>query len=38
MNSRATVPPPTAIPAAAAKQQNEKYDDENRGQIHLWLL
>jgi hypothetical protein len=28
------VPAPTAVPAAAAQQQNDKYDDENRREIH----
>jgi hypothetical protein len=26
-----------AVPAAA-KQENENYNDEKRGDIHLWLL
>jgi hypothetical protein len=29
------VPASTAVPAAAAKQQNEKYNDEKRGGIHV---
>ena len=39
LNSRSPplVPTSTAVPAAAAKQQNEKYNDEKRGGIHLVL-
>ena len=33
--SRPAVPPSAAIPAAAAKQQNENYNDEKRGHIHV---
>ena len=29
------VPASTAVPTAAAKQQNEKYNDEKRGGIHV---
>ncbi len=28
-------PASTAVPAAAAEQQNENYDDEKRGRIHV---
>ena len=28
-------PASTAVPAAAAKQQNDKYNDEKRGGIHV---
>src|SRR5665647_1466637 len=31
------VPASTAVPTAAAKQQNEKYNDEKRGGIHVSL-
>jgi hypothetical protein len=30
-----SVPTSTAVPAAAAEQENEKYNDEKRGGIHL---
>ena len=32
--SRCLIPAAPAVPAAAAKQQNDKYDDEKRGGIH----
>jgi hypothetical protein len=35
---RCLIPAAPAIPAAAAKQQNDKYDDEKRGGIHVELL
>jgi hypothetical protein len=31
------VPASTAVPAAAAKEQNEKYNDEKRGGVHARL-
>jgi hypothetical protein len=31
-------PAAPAVPAAAAKQQNDKYDDEKRGGIHVEIL
>jgi hypothetical protein len=31
-------PAAPAVPAAAAKQQNDEYDDEKRGAIHVDLL
>jgi hypothetical protein len=31
-------PAAPAVPAAAAKQQNDNYDDEKRGSIHVELL
>src|ERR1035437_665427 len=33
-----TVPASTAVPAAAAKQQNDNYYDEKSGDVHVWLL
>jgi hypothetical protein len=36
--SRCLIPAAPAVPAAAAKQQNDKYDDEKRGGIHVELL
>ena len=30
-------PASTAVPAAAAKQKNDKYNDEKRGGIHVRL-
>jgi hypothetical protein len=35
---RCLIPAAPAVPAAAAKQQNDKYDDEKRGGIHVELL
>jgi hypothetical protein len=32
------IPATATVPAAAAKQQNENYNDENRGHIHVGLL
>ncbi len=32
------IPAAPAVPAAAGKQQNDKYDDEKRGVIHVELL
>ena len=32
---RCLIPAAPAVPAAAAKQQNDKYDDEKRGGIHM---
>jgi hypothetical protein len=32
------IPAAPAVPAAAAKQQNDKNDDEKRGAIHVNLL
>jgi hypothetical protein len=29
------IPATSAVPAAAANQQNDKYDDEKRGGIHV---
>jgi hypothetical protein len=29
------IPATPAVPAAAANQQNDKYDDEKRGGIHV---
>jgi len=33
-----TVPASTAVPAAAAKQQNDNYYDEKSGYVHVSLL
>src|ERR1035437_459339 len=33
-----TVPASTAVPAAAAKQQNDNYYDEKSSDVHVWLL
>jgi hypothetical protein len=38
MCRRCSVPAPAAIPAAAAKQNDNKYDNEKRGDIHVSLL
>ena len=35
---RCLIPAAPAVPAAAAKQQNDKYDDEKRVGIHVELL
>ena len=35
---RCSIPAAPAVPAAAANQQNDKYDDEKRGGIHVELL
>jgi hypothetical protein len=35
---RCLIPAAPAVPAAAANQQNDKYDDEKRGGIHVELL
>jgi hypothetical protein len=35
---RCLIPAAPAVPAAAAKQQNDKYDDEKRGGIHVELI
>jgi hypothetical protein len=35
---RCLIPAAPAVPATAAKQQNDKYDDEKRGAIHVELL
>jgi hypothetical protein len=35
---RCLIPAAPAVPAAADKQQNDKYDDEKRGVIHVELL
>ena len=35
---RCLIPAAPAVPATAAKQQNDKYDDEKRGAIHIELL
>jgi hypothetical protein len=32
------MPAAPAVPASAANQQNDKYDDEKRGGIHVELL
>ena len=37
MGFRCLIPAAPAVPAAA-KQQNDKYDDEKRGGIHVELL
>src|SRR5258707_4557888 len=35
---RCLIPAAPAVPAAADNQQNDKYDDEKRGVIHVELL
>jgi hypothetical protein len=37
LNQARLVPASTAVPTAAAKQQNENYNDEKRGDIHVHL-